>query len=114
MDNLTSWTQFFFDSLKTIGDKIVEVLPSIFGAILFLLLGWLLARIVSAAIVRLLHELPQRNGKAVWMSLACQNGRQLNDGSRLEDVLETLRSMDPGADLVNAVGINCCDIRHGE
>jgi len=55
MDNLTSWTQFFFDSLKTIGDKIVDVLPSIFGALLFLLLGWFLARLISAAIVRLLQ-----------------------------------------------------------
>lgn len=55
MDNLTSWTQFFFDSLKTMLNKIVAVLPSIFGAILFLLLGWIIARFVSAAIVRLLQ-----------------------------------------------------------
>jgi len=55
MDNLTSWTQFFFDSLKIIGDKIVAVLPSIFGALLFLLIGWFLARFISAAIVRVLQ-----------------------------------------------------------
>lgn len=54
MEDLTSWTQFFVDSLKTMGEKIVAVLPSILGALLFLLLGWFLARIISAAIVRLL------------------------------------------------------------
>jgi len=57
MDNLTSWTQFFFDSLKTMGEKIVAVLPSILGAILFLLLGWFLARVISAAVIRLLQAI---------------------------------------------------------
>ncbi len=57
MEDLTSWTQFFVDSLKTMGEKIVDVLPSILGAILFLLLGWLIARIISAAIVRLLQAI---------------------------------------------------------
>jgi len=54
MENLTSWTQFFFDSLRTMGNKIASILPSILGAIFILLLGLLIARLISAAIVRLL------------------------------------------------------------
>lgn len=50
----TSWT-FFVDSLKNMWTAIENVVPSVLGAIMFLLLGWLFARIISAAVVRLLQ-----------------------------------------------------------
>lgn len=50
MENLTSWTQFFSDSLA----KAVPVLLTILGAIFILIIGWLIARLISSAIVRLL------------------------------------------------------------
>ena len=49
---------------------------------------------------------------ACWISLACRNGHELNDGSPLEDALEAIHEMDPNADLVQAIGINCCDSEH--
>ena len=45
---------------------------------------------------------------AVWISLACCNDHQLNDGSELELVLDELRKIDPEGDAINAVGFNCC------
>jgi homocysteine S-methyltransferase len=44
---------------------------------------------------------------AIWISLACQDGDLLNDGSRLEDALDVIHEMDPSAKY--GVGINCCD-----
>lgn len=49
---------------------------------------------------------------ACWVSLACQNGTQLNDGSMLWDALEALRSTDTEAKFIHAIGINCCDSLH--
>lgn len=54
MDNLTHWTQLFFDSLKAFGEKCMSVLPNILGALFILLLGWLFAKVVSSGISRLL------------------------------------------------------------
>ena len=48
---------------------------------------------------------------AVWISLACQDGNLLNDGSRLEDALDVIQEMDPSAKY--GVGINCCDSLYG-
>jgi homocysteine S-methyltransferase len=48
---------------------------------------------------------------AVWISLACQDGNLLNDGSRLEDALDIIQEMDPTAKY--GVGINCCDSLYG-
>ncbi|CAJ1930879.1 unnamed protein product [Cylindrotheca closterium] len=51
---------------------------------------------------------------ACWVSLACQNGTQLNDGSKLWDALEALRSADDTteAKYIHTIGINCCDSLH--
>jgi S-methylmethionine-dependent homocysteine/selenocysteine methylase len=48
---------------------------------------------------------------AVWISLACQDGNLLNDGSRFEDALDVIQEMDPSAKY--GVGINCCDSLYG-
>ena len=48
---------------------------------------------------------------AVWISLACRNDHQLNDGTDLETVLDELCRIDPSGSFVNAIGFNCC---HGK
>lgn len=55
MEELTTWSRLFFESLGAFGQRMMGALPSIIGAILILLLGWLFARIVAAAVSRFLH-----------------------------------------------------------
>ena len=65
------------------------------------------------AFLSLMRELsPSQASPACWISLACRNGHELNDGSPLEDALEAIHELDPNADLVQAIGINCCDSEH--
>jgi homocysteine S-methyltransferase len=49
---------------------------------------------------------------ACWISLACRNSSELNEGTPLQDALQTIRELDPQAQHVHAIGINCCDIAH--
>lgn len=51
---------------------------------------------------------------ACWMSLACQDGERLNDGSRIEEALDIIHQLDPGAQFVHGIGINCCDSLYGK
>lgn len=64
------------------------------------------------SVVEMLKE--QRNPIACWMSLACQDGDRLNDGSKLEDALDVVQELDPHVDYVHGIGINCCDSLHGK
>ncbi len=54
MDKITNWTELLFSSLKTFGDSIMSVLPSIIGGIFILLFGWMMARLLSKGIRKLL------------------------------------------------------------
>lgn len=54
MKELTTWSELFFNSLQSFGRKIMETVPSILGAIIILLLGWLFARLVSKGLTKLL------------------------------------------------------------
>ena len=54
MDKITNWTEFLFSSLKTFGDAVMSVLPSILGGIFILLIGGLLAKGISKGIQKLL------------------------------------------------------------
>jgi homocysteine S-methyltransferase len=47
---------------------------------------------------------------ACWISLACRNGDELNDGTPVEKALEALN--DIPLDLVQGIGFNCCDTHH--
>jgi homocysteine S-methyltransferase len=47
---------------------------------------------------------------SAWISLACRNGTELNDGTPLASVLDTLRPIPLSA--LQAVGFNCCDSAH--
>jgi len=49
----------------------------------------------------------------VWLSLACSDGEHLNDGSKVLDAMNRIDSLDPNADLVCAIGINCCSCNYG-
>lgn len=55
MEELTTWSKLFFESLGAFGQRMMGALPGIIGAIFILLLGWLFARIVSAAVSRFLR-----------------------------------------------------------
>uniref|UniRef100_A0A7S4ANN4 Hcy-binding domain-containing protein n=2 Tax=Pseudo-nitzschia australis TaxID=44445 RepID=A0A7S4ANN4_9STRA len=46
---------------------------------------------------------------ACWISLACRNGNELNDGHTVEEALRIIQSYDPTGRWITAVGINCCD-----
>lgn len=54
MEELTNWSQLFFESLRAFGQTFMAAMPGIIGAILILLLGWLFAKLVSGGIGRLL------------------------------------------------------------
>jgi S-methylmethionine-dependent homocysteine/selenocysteine methylase len=44
---------------------------------------------------------------SAWISLACRSGTELNDGTPLQSVLNTLRPIPLSA--LQAIGFNCCD-----
>ena len=44
----------------------------------------------------------------VWISFACCDDKHLNDGSLLSSALDRVFEEDPEAQIVNAVGVNCC------
>lgn len=54
MQELTSWSELFFESLKAFGAKLMGALPGVLGAILILLLGWLFAKIISSGTAKVL------------------------------------------------------------
>lgn len=54
MQEITTWSELFFNSLQTFGNRLMGAIPSILGAILILLLGWLFAKLISNGISRLL------------------------------------------------------------
>ena len=54
MEDITTWSELFMNSLQSFGQKLMEAIPSILGAIFILLIGWLLAKLVASAVTRLL------------------------------------------------------------
>ncbi len=57
MDKLSTWSEVFIDLLYTFWNEITKMLPSLLGAILIFLIGWLFARLVSKGIGKLLEYL---------------------------------------------------------
>ncbi|MEA3494841.1 MAG: hypothetical protein U9R42_02280 [Bacteroidota bacterium] len=47
MEKLINWSEIFFESLKSFGENIMSYLPNILGAILLLILGWLISKLIS-------------------------------------------------------------------
>lgn len=48
MQNLTSWSEVFIHSLRSFGEKLMVAVPAILGAILILILGWLIAKLFQS------------------------------------------------------------------
>ncbi len=57
MNELTNWTSLFLESLRAFGEQFMRALPAVIGAFLILLIGWLIAKIVSFVVTRLLKVL---------------------------------------------------------
>lgn len=57
MENFNSWSELFYNSLQNTSSKILNTLPSLVGALVILLIGWLFAKIVSSGIKKLLDVL---------------------------------------------------------
>ncbi len=65
--------ELFIEPLKATGEKIIGLLPSLVGALVILLLGWLLAKILKAALVKLLvavrfEKFGERSGLSRFLS----------------------------------------------
>jgi len=75
MNQLEQWRQIILDSLTTLGQEIMRILPGILAAVLLLLVGWLLAKIFSRLITRLFRllnfdKLASRINELKWMQKA--------------------------------------------
>ena len=55
---------------------------------------------------------PESSPIACWISLACRNGSELNDGTSLQEALQIVQSYDPTGRWIAGVGINCFDSVH--
>ena len=56
MNTLQQWEEMLLTSLATFSQRIVNVLPNVLGALLLLLVGWLIAKGVSLAVRKLLES----------------------------------------------------------
>ena len=56
MDALQQWEQVMFTSFREFSHTIVNALPNVIGALLLLLVGWLIARLVAYAIRKVLQS----------------------------------------------------------
>ena len=45
MDKITQWSDLTVASLKTMGEKTLSTLPNILGAIVILIVGWIITKI---------------------------------------------------------------------
>ncbi|RPD96013.1 hypothetical protein EGM88_11140 [Aureibaculum marinum] len=54
METITNWKDLMFNSLNEMGIIIMRALPNIIGAILILLIGWLITKMVLVILARLL------------------------------------------------------------
>ncbi len=57
MNEFTTWTELFLNSLQSLSENCMAAIPGIIGALLIILVGWLFAKLMSSAITRLLGVL---------------------------------------------------------
>lgn len=57
MEYFNQWTEVIGSSLTALGEKLMNVLPNIIGAILLLIVGWIIAKLVSLAVKKLLQTI---------------------------------------------------------
>ncbi len=65
--------KLFLEPLRETGEKIINLLPSLLGALVILLLGWLVAKVLKAALVKLLvavrlERFSQKTGLSKFLS----------------------------------------------
>ncbi|MGB2768797.1 MAG: hypothetical protein WBC88_03610 [Candidatus Zixiibacteriota bacterium] len=65
--------ELFLEPLKATGEKIIGLLPALIGALVILLLGWLLSKILKAALIKLLvavrlEKFSARSGLSKFLS----------------------------------------------
>jgi len=65
--------ELFLEPLKATGEKIISLLPALVGALVILLLGWLLAKILKSALIKLLvavrfEKFSERSGLSKFLS----------------------------------------------
>jgi hypothetical protein len=65
--------ELFLEPLKTMAEKIIALIPSLLGAIVIILLGWLLAKILKTALIKLLvavrfEKFSERSGLSRFLS----------------------------------------------
>ncbi len=65
--------ELFLEPLKSTGEKIINLLPALVGALVILLLGWLVAKILKAALIKLLvamrfEKFGERSGLSKFLS----------------------------------------------
>lgn len=75
MDTINDYTQLTLHSLAAMGEKALGVLPNIIGAIVLLLIGWLIAKAVSWTLFKVLSSsaLSRWNSKLNETELFSQN-----------------------------------------
>ncbi|GGX30254.1 mechanosensitive ion channel family protein [Aquimarina muelleri] len=71
METITQWKELTFKSLSAMGEKIMTALPNIIGAILILLLGWIVTKIIIFLLKRVLKfvKIDQLTAKINQMKL---------------------------------------------
>ena len=55
MNEISNWSQLFFNSFQSFGQQLMGAIPSLIGAIFILLIGWLLAKLLAGGIARFLR-----------------------------------------------------------
>jgi homocysteine S-methyltransferase len=62
------------------------------------------------ALTQLLNNVSLNSSCACWISLACRNGTELNDGTPLLKALDVLSALP--SDTLQGIGFNCCDCQY--
>ncbi|MBZ0326773.1 MAG: mechanosensitive ion channel [Altibacter sp.] len=55
METLTNWKELTFNSLNEMGINIMEAVPNVIGALLILLIGWIITKIIVYLLRKVLH-----------------------------------------------------------
>lgn len=55
MNTVTNWTELVLSSLTVMGQTLMRAIPNLFGALLLLVVGWVIAKVLSKLVARLLR-----------------------------------------------------------
>lgn len=84
MEKLNHTSEVLLESFKSFGQQFSAALPSVIGAILILLIGWVIAKVVSGAIGRLLKVVKfEKLAEKVGVNQMLEKSNIKNDASGL-------------------------------